>query len=170
MKHTILNNESDRWKLCYSYLRWKLGFDSIWREEDLPKLESFFKYFERCEDNFVLMTKEERESFEYWEKCRKEYSDELLEQRESLNYIDLYSLIESFGYEISSDEDEDGNEIEECQIFEDKPLKSSIELTYPCICVQWIRSDRDRLGTNSICAIDYVELKEFNLCSQSMIS
>ena len=57
-------------------------------------------------------------------------------------------------------EDEDGNEID-IEFNEEVPLKSLFNLTYPCICVNWLKSDWDRIGKNTICAIDYVELKEF---------
>lgn len=162
MNHILLTSELDRWKLAYSYIKIKCGDDSIWREEDLPKLEPFFRYSEqfRGGKNNRPMTQEEKESFDYYEKCNKEYSDELTEKRDSIDYIDLYTLIKSFGYEYPQDEDSEGNEIE-VEFSEDIPLKSLFELTYPCICVNWIKSDYDRIGKNAICAIDYVELKEF---------
>ena len=160
MKHTLLLSEADRWKLAYSYLRFKCGDDSIWREEDLPKLQPFFKYSDKCHGNFRAMTQDEKDSFYYYEKCRKEYNDELTEKRDSVLYIDENTLIKSFGYELPSDEDENGDEID-IEIDADTPLKSAIDLTYPCVCVNWLESGYDRYSSTGICAIDYVELKDF---------
>ena len=165
MNHILLNSEIDRWKLAYSYIKIKMGDDSIWREEDLPKLEPFFKYSEqfRGGEKNRPMTQEEKDSFDYYEKCNKEYSDELKEKRDSVLNIDIYTLVRALGYEMPPDEDEEGNEIEDYQIYEEVPLKSSFELSYPCICINWIESSYDRMsGNNGICCVDYVELKEFD--------
>lgn len=162
MNHALLLSEADRWKLAYSYLKFKCGDDSIWREEDLPKLQPFFKYSDKCHGNgnFRAMTQDEKDSFDYYIKCEREYNNELTEKRDSVYYISEYTLIEAFGYEIPSDEDENGNKIF-IKIDEDTPLKSTVNITYPCVCVSWIASGYDRLGSSSICAIDYVELKDF---------
>lgn len=160
MNHTLLTSESDRWKLAYSYIKIKCGNFSLWREEDLPKLEPFFKYSDECGGHFRPMTQEEKDSFAYYEKCDKEYADALCEKRDAVDYIDISTLIKAFGYEMPSDEDENGVEFDE-----DIPLKSTMNLTYPCICVNWLESCMDRMGKSAICAIDYVELKEFGKIS-----
>lgn len=160
MNHTLLTSESDRWKLAYSYIKIKRGNFSLWREEDLPKLEPFFKYSAECRGHFRPMTQEEKDSFTYYEKCNKEYADDLGEKRDAVDYIDISTLIKTFGYEMPSDEDENGVEFDE-----DIPLKSTINLTYPCICVNWLESCMDRMGKSAICAIDYVELGEFKKVS-----
>lgn len=61
MNHTLLNSKADRWKLAYSYIKIKCGNFSLWREEDLPKLEPFFKYSDECRGHFRPMTQEERD-------------------------------------------------------------------------------------------------------------
>ena len=164
MNHTLLTSESDRWGLAYSYIKIKCGNFSLWREEDLPKLEPFFKYSDECRGHFRPMTQEERDSFAYYKKCDEEYADDLSKKRDAVDYIDINTLIKTFGYKMPSDEDENGNEID-VEFDEDIPLKSTIDLTYPCVCVNWIKSDMDRMGKTSICAIDYVELKEFGKIS-----
>ena len=57
------------------------------------------------------------------------------------------------------DEDDDS---EEFDYNIDKPFKSSLELTFPVVCIDWMESGYDRMGEMTICCVDYVELKEFN--------
>lgn len=159
MKHILLNSEADRWKLAYSYIKIKCGDNYIWRFEDLPKLEAFFNY-SNGPRNGKIMSEEVKESFKHYKKCSAEYADELANKRDSIINIPVEMLIKTFGYEMPRDDYDDEKDISE--IKEDIPLKSLFDLTYPCICVNWFKSGYDRLGENSICAIDYVELKEFN--------
>ena len=68
-------------------------------------------------------------------------------------------LCEAFGYELPNDPDDDS---EEFDYSINKPFKSLLDLTFPIICVSWMETGYDRMGEMAICAIDYVELKEFD--------
>lgn len=162
MEHTLLLSEADRWKLAYSYIRFKCGEDEIWREEDLPKLSPFFKYSKECRgDNFRPMTTEEQESFRYYDRCESMYADANATKRDAVLNISFDSLVRAFGYKIPSDEDDNGDEID-TEFGEDTPLESSLTLTYPCVCVTWIESCYDRTS-GAVCGVDYVQLTEFKL-------
>ncbi len=95
------------------------------------------------------------------------------EIRDSLANIDTCMVEECFGVVIKHDcwdEDEDGNALDEegnimpddssspeALVFEDWVK----ELTYPFLIVYWFASGFDRIGKNSVCVVDFVELKDF---------
>ena len=68
-------------------------------------------------------------------------------------------LCGEFGYELPDDPDDDS---EEFDYSIDKPFKSSFELEFPIVCIDWMEVGYDRTGEMTICCVDYVELKEFN--------
>ena len=159
MTHKLLHNEQERWKYFWSFLRHQLSEDSVWKPEDRPLLEPYFKYSRLGGlPDHRMMNNEEFKSFTYWKKCRKEYADELFEVRDSLRNIHTDDLVKAFGYEIPIGEDNEDDDYD----FK-KSLKSAIELNYPAICVNWIESGYNRGSKEAICAVDYVELKEFEL-------
>ena len=162
MNHKLLLSEKDRWLYFYSYLN--IGEEEVWRKEDRPRLQPFFKYSEGLESRFGnkefrKMNEEECISFDYYKKCCEEYSDEISDKKESVSQIDINALCEAFGYELPDDPDDDS---EEYDYSIDKPFKSSMDLTFPVVCINWMESTWDRQGDMAICCVDYVEYKEFD--------
>lgn len=155
MRHVLLKSHEDRVKLMNFYLEWKDSRRSLWKEEDLPKLQEFFRYSDlppekRRELPFP------KESFEFYKKCDEEYANANAELRDSLRYVEEHVLIRAFGFEQRYSDNEDSDEM--VIVDEMEPLN------YPVIAVVWFDSSWDRGGNSSVACVDYVEKKEFDEC------
>lgn len=100
----------------------------IWKEEDLPKLEPFFQYWNG--DRKRPMTLEESESCDFYDKCNKEYSDRRSEINSALSSFEMEEIAEFFGLEEIEtscyDYDEDGNDIDEDGNIIPRPLEKPL--------------------------------------------
>ena len=144
MKHHLLKSEEERRALFDEYFSWKDSPEqSIWKEEDLPKLAPFFKY-----QNAEISNQEfPRDSYEFYNKCWKEYAGKNAALSDDLYNVPEEELILSFGYK----RDDDG------------AFHNNKNLTFPVIAVMNIKS----ATRGWVCNVDYVELKEFKLKDNS---
>jgi hypothetical protein len=144
----------------------------IWKKEDLPKLEPFFKYSKG--DRKRLMTPEESAAFDFYDKCSKEYANLRTEARNALGAFDIEQIAEFLGLEEIEmncwDYDEDGNDIDEDGNIIPPTSRETIkvakwfleEYSYPLIIVGAIDSGWDRSGDFKMACIDFVCLSDFS--------
>jgi hypothetical protein len=151
-----------------------INFDpnKIWREEDLPKLQSFFDFI--SDPNKKPLFQDYKESFEFYEKCKREYADGLFEIRDSIRGFRVEDLEEFFFLEPPAmdcyDYDKDGNEIDEDGNIIPPISRGTIkineefkgEIKFPLYFVGWIDNGFDRAGDFRMAYSEFVCLGEFN--------
>ena len=170
MKKKLINNEQEYREFVFLHLNHH-DID-IWEGCDMDRLNRAFDMFDARPTG--KMTEEQSELAKYYFECKDNPKlNELTELKESLEYIDTYNLEQCFGVVVKHDcwdTDEDGNDVDEDGniIPDDSSTPESLvfedwvgELTYPFLIVYWFASGFDRLGKNSICVLDFVELKDF---------
>ena len=154
--HKKFNSQQEYTEFFLELISWKANNKSLWRENDLPLLESFFKYSNNPNRRDVEMTEEEKTSFDHWVKCNEDYGDRNKDIKNSINGIDEYRLAEAFGFEVIEDEDE-----EKPLEYSFEKFKQEEEIEFPLFVTGYIDSDHDRSGPISVCMIRFVTLKDF---------
>lgn len=130
---------------------------SLWREEDLPKLQPFF---EACQsgkyDNFEKYTHDQvMESMEFYQKCLKEYANEKKDIQDSIKGFSTDEfLCRFFVYWDESDADE----------WRIEDLKTCEWLEFPLYAIGDIESGFDRSGDVKYFAVELIpETKLVNM-------
>jgi len=142
-----------------SYQRWVQSLldvspnDSLWREEDVPKLEPFFCYQARRSPR-GKMNDEESASFEHYRKCYAEYGHKAAELRDSLRQFSFEDIIDIFGFELT---DPDNDYCDEIKLYAGFPYE------FPFIVTGYIDSGYSRGAEDKMAAISIISLSEFNL-------
>ena len=150
--HKKFNSKQEYADFFLELISWKEHNKSLWRENDLPLLESFFKYSNNPNRRDVEMTEEEKTSFDHWVKCNEDYGDKNKDIRNSIAGIDEYRLAEAFGFTLIEDEDDE------------KPFEYILDddlNEFTLFVTGYIDSDHDRSGPISVCMIRFVTLKDF---------
>jgi hypothetical protein len=132
---------------------------SIWREEDRPKLEPFFRWNYRINQPLkpgesTKMTDEEAASFDHYKLCEAEYGAAATERRDALRQFSFEDLCDIFGFELVDPDNDNSDAIQ---------LATPFPYEFPLIVVGHIDSDYFRGSSDKIAAISMFSLSEFNL-------
>ena len=146
----LVKNKEEYWKLVWPFINWSQNPEqSLWREEDRPKLEPFFKVQNR-EGNWP---QEIKDSFDFYLKCHEEYGKNNAEMRDSVSRLAACDILNAFGYNHDYQE-EDYTE-------ENPPLLSMEGFSFPFVVVGDLTCGWDRSGKYSFMAINFVSLEDF---------
>jgi hypothetical protein len=139
-----------------------LGERNIWREEDLPKLEPFFKFSDSGRGS---MTEEEGKSFEHYRKCLEDYADETSTLQQILDGFSFEELLEYFVLKLDEPCDENGDPLSQ-EEYDLNYLAFDREncepITYPMVAVLFIDRSFDRVGSYKAFQLTFVEHKMFD--------
>jgi glutaredoxin len=151
----LIRNKEEYWDFVWTFLDWTIEpYKSLWRKEDYPKLEPFFKMQNRVEE----WTDEVKESYAHYKKCNEEYGSKNTEIRDAVSKFSPDELLEAFGYE-----DREYNEEDEEEWSKDKPQKLHEDISFPFIVIGDMHCGWDRSGDFRIMSIYQVYLKDFNI-------
>jgi hypothetical protein len=145
-----------------TFLSERIGTKGIWRKEDLPKLEAFFKFSESREQR--AMTPEESESFEYYRKCYEEYGEKASELQNILKSFDFEELVDYFVLKLDEPLGEDGEPLNQHEYNIDHVVfdrEDCEPVSYPMVAVLHIDSGWDRVGDYKAFQLTFVEQKMF---------
>jgi|688.fasta_scaffold45535_6 hypothetical protein len=158
--------------LDYAWLLINPDREKIWKEEDLPLLEPFFKATSGGKRDFEW-TDEIKESFDHYTKCRTEYADDRTEMRDDLcnfdtNDLHAFFFLQPFD-ESCCDIDDQGNEIDEngniLPPFARESLSINKEyeetMRFPLFFTGTIGNSWTRDGNINYCQSEFVSLSEF---------
>lgn len=158
----LIKDEQSYWEFVWPFIERSSNPNlSLWREEDLPKLQPFFNAQGRSRSGDKMeWTPEVKESFDYYQKCREEYGDKNTEVRDAVSQFSPEEVLDAFGYQVPEYDDSDDDGVD---YVKDKPLPldKDFDVTFPFVVVGEISSGFDRLGNIKIFAVHFVSLKDF---------
>jgi len=162
----LIKTKEEYLDLAWDYYLWAETNRSLWKEEDLTKLEPFFCWSQkRGSSGEQPMSEEVGISFDFYQQCRKDYSDKNSELRDALYGNEIYKILYEMGLELN--EEAGWNEDTED---EDRPLnKYDIKfielmepLKFPMVLSGCIINDFDRMGSIKGCFFEMILLEDFN--------
>ena len=162
--HQLCQNIEEYKQLFMSFYKFTAfdpeGDGLIWKKEDRPLLEAWFKF---CDSDSKWekedWSPEVKTSFEYWSKCKKEYADKALEKKESVRFFSPEELMELF---CLTDNWVDDGEGDPPDITPDiLTFVVDFDFRFPCMVIGIIDSDYSQGSRHSVGYLDFVEEKEF---------
>jgi len=131
---------------------------SLWREEDLPTLEPFFKFSYRPR-NERPMTDEEEKSYEHYKKCWEEYASDMADKESTLRGFEVDELAHYFLCFFNESASE-GDDWDLSKVEYDHEQYKAIE--FPCVAVVAVDSSFDRVGDTKSFFLEFVEKSMFD--------
>jgi len=174
MDKKLIRNEQEYREYVFSLLNVdKININEGFDEE---KIDLGYSICCKLQDEDYKPTDDEWKAVHYYIDLR--HDDEYRKRCEfvdKMDGIDLNYVEDAFGVKIQHDcwdTDENGNDIDEDgNILPDdssSPDKLVFEdwvndLIYPLVVVSWIEAVYDRVGKSTICAVEFVEMEDFEL-------
>jgi hypothetical protein len=171
MKKALFNSKEEHWAWVWkNYIslfgtideegRWEET--SIWEDEDLPKLETFFKWQKDMRNFGHSMPPEVRESFDHYMLVHEAAGDKR-DRKDLCSEMEQTQLVEVLGFS-PYEQDPDYEYIHDWRYSADNipELNKDYGISYPCIMVYHLEVTWDRAGTAVLAIVDFVSLTEFS--------
>lgn len=155
----LFSNESEYLDFVWKFVR--PSINEVWREEDKPLLEPFFKASNSSPFiKPIEFSEEVKKSCDHYKKCYEEYAKELFEIKDSVRLFNRDELF-SFFFLMS----EDSYELEHYEKLSRDILKidPEYEMAFPMVFVGAIESGFDRCGNSKIAFSEFVSYTEFEV-------
>jgi len=158
----LIKTKEEYLDLAWNWYLWAETSRSIWKEEDLAKLEPFlFWDKKRGSSGEQPMSEEVGTSFYFYQQCRKDYADNDLETRDSLYGNDICHILEEMRLELNEEDAE--NEDRPFNKYDIKFIDLMEPLKFPFVLSGYIVNDFNRIGPVKGCFFEMISLEDFNV-------